>query len=139
MTEVITPPVDDGMTITVSNGYIIRLKRKHLLWSERKVVKGILAKSFVMSGVSMRDISKTKGEALQDSMVSLDPTVNDLATEAIFGFLVEHIKTPDGNTIQQDFVGWLNKQTEQVAEPIFTAFNEATSDLTVQTSGEKNN
>lgn len=124
-----TPLPADALTITSSNGYVVKLKRKELLWSEKKQVNAILNRSFNVGSVSVRELNETKGKAFQDAKVSLDLTANTEATEKIFDCLVKSITTPSGEVIASNFLDWLNKQVESIAEPIFTAFDKATASI----------
>lgn len=128
--------MDNNLIVQTPNGYTIKLKRKELTWGEKKQVNEILSRSFTLSPVSLRDFETSKGDAIKDAKVTLDPTVNQQATELVFSYLVESITTPSGEVIVKDFLNWLNNQLESIGAPIFQAFN--TAIIPAQPSGEKN-
>lgn len=132
-------PLSNDLEIKTSKGYLIKLKRNYLLWGEKKEIKKILSKAFMLQGVTLKNIEETKGQAVQDAVIQLDPTINDQAQEKVFEYLVEYIVTSSGERINNGFLTWLYGQTEDVGDDIFHSFNIATqSVLNTQTSGEKN-
>ena len=132
-------PLRNELEIKTPKGYMIKLKRKYLLWGEKKEIKNILSQAFKMQGISLKEIEATKGKAVEDALVQLDPSINDKAQERVFDLLVEGIITPSGEHIASNFMQWLYMQSEDVGEDIFQCFNTSTqSVLNTQPSGEKN-
>lgn len=125
----------NDLIVTATNGYIIKLKRRELLWSEKKEVNAVLSRSFSLTPISLRQAQESNGEAVKESNIILDPTIQDKANEKVLGFLVESITTPSGEVVAANILQWLDNQLESVAAPIFEAFNESTRS---RASGEKN-
>ena len=129
-------PIQTDLQITTSSGYLIKLKRKKLLWGEKKQLKNKMRQMFKVDPIALKEL-ENDDNALKDVKVSLQFPNEDEISEQVMNMLIESITTPTGQVITSNFVEWLDSQEEDVGQEVVSAFNTITKEVTTEETREK--